>query len=62
MMDEPVTHTGLVDISWLWVVDLKWMVRTVFIRFIYQLLMESEDVVYEVQGELSYILAFSFSA
>ncbi len=45
VMQEPVAYGRFVDISWLWVADLKSPVRTVSVRFVRKVAVESKDVV-----------------
>ena len=62
VVQQAVAHLGLVDVAWLWVVNLECHIRAVAVGFIREFPVEREYVAYEVQGEYGDIPALPLFA
>ena len=49
VMQEPVTHACFVDVSWLGVTNLEMMVAAMCISKVFELLMESQNVIHQTK-------------
>jgi len=56
VMEEAVSHAGLMNRTGFWVRDTEGMVGTVGIGFVYEVTMKREDIVHQVQFECLHVL------
>ena len=62
VMEQPVAHARLVDVTGFGVGDFESVVAAVAICSLFQLAMEHEDVVHEPLPEFLHVTLFSFAA
>lgn len=61
VVQEPISNTCFMDVSWLWVVNLERVVFAVFVGLILQIVMQRQNIIHEVELEFLYIFLVPFA-
>jgi len=62
MVEQSVTHTGFMNISWLWVGNVKRFVCAMYIRSVFQFTMKRKDVLHKIVLENLHVFPFPLSS
>ena len=56
MVQEAIAHGCFVDVARFGVVDFEMLIRAVYVRARYEIMMQFEDMIHEMQLKLEHIL------
>lgn len=62
MVNHSVPYTRLVNVSWLWVIDFKSVVRAMGVGFRFERFMEINKMIHEMEFKLLHISLLSFAS
>ncbi len=57
-MHQSITYTGLVNIAWLRIINLKGLIAAMPITLIGEILVKLHDIIQEIDREIGNVLAF----
>ncbi|KKS56340.1 MAG: hypothetical protein UV20_C0015G0001 [Candidatus Magasanikbacteria bacterium GW2011_GWA2_42_32] len=60
VMEQPVTNRNFVNMTTLWIVDVKRKISAMIVGTVFQVLMQLENMIFEVYLELSHIFFVGF--
>lgn len=61
MMHQSVAHAGFVDVARFGIIDFKSLISAVPVGFIFQIMMQRQNIIHEMQRKFSHIFALLFS-